>query len=101
MILPGGSTLRVRLVANLPDRAAVMSQELSISHEEAVRRVQASDRERERFVRDHFQKDPSDVQNYDLVLNSSYFRIDECADLIVEALHCLQRRAANGKSGAA
>jgi cytidylate kinase len=94
LILPPGTTLRVRLVAALEDRAAVMSQELGISQAEALRRVQASDRERIQFIKNHFQKDPTENLHYDLILNSSRFTVAECADLIVEALQRLQRRAA-------
>jgi cytidylate kinase len=101
MILPAETTLRVRLVSALEDRAAVMSKELGVSRDEALRRVQASDRERIQFIKDHFQKDPTQNQNYDLVLNTSRFTVGECSDLIVEALLRFQRRAAEQPSGAA
>jgi cytidylate kinase len=89
-ILPAATTLRVRLVAPLEDRIAVMSRELHLSREEAARRVPTTDRERARFVQDHFQKDTADPRNYDLVLNSARFSVDECADLIIGALRTLQ-----------
>jgi cytidylate kinase len=101
MILPADTTLRVRMVAALDDRAAVMSEELGIAREEALRRVLTSDRERIQFVKDHFQKDPTLNQHYDLILNSSRFTVAECADLIVAALQCLQRRAAKQEFGTA
>jgi cytidylate kinase len=100
MILPADTTLRVRLVAAVEDRADVMSRELGVSRDEALRRIKASDLERIRFVKDHFQKDPTENLNYDLVLNSSRFTVAECADLIVEALRRLQSRAAKQESGA-
>jgi cytidylate kinase len=89
-ILPVATTLRVRLVASVEDRVAVMSGELGVSSAEAARHVERTDRERARFIRDHFGKDPTDPQNYDLVLNSSYLSVAACADVVVTALHCRQ-----------
>jgi cytidylate kinase len=92
-ILPAESTLRVRLIAPLKDRVAVMKQFLGVSEKEAARRVASMDRERAVFIRRHFFKDPADPLNYDLVLNTSRFSPSECAKVIVEALHQRQDRA--------
>jgi cytidylate kinase len=43
-------------------------------------------RERNRFVRDHFYADPTDPQNYDLVLNVSHLMAKACVDLLVAVL---------------
>jgi cytidylate kinase len=92
-ILPPATTLRVRLFAALEDRIAVVSRERGVSSSEAARYVETTDRARIRFIKDHFHKDPTDPQHYDLVLNSSRFSVVECADLILEALRRLQGRA--------
>jgi cytidylate kinase len=94
LILPPATTLRVRLVADLEDRIAHMSRDRGLSREEATRYVERTDRERRRFIQDHFHKDPTDAQHYDLVLNFSRFPAGECADIILEALRRLQARAA-------
>jgi cytidylate kinase len=99
-LLPQATTLRVRLTARLEDRIAVMSRELGVSPHEAARHVDKSDRERARFIKDHFQKDPSDPQHYDLVLNSSRFSVEECGQLIIEALRRLQARSAGAAATA-
>ena len=91
-LLPPATTLRVRLLATLEDRIAVVSRERGISRTEAARYVETTDRARIRFIKDHFQKDPTDPQHYDLVLNTSRFSVAECAELILEALHRLQPR---------
>ena len=91
-ILPAATTLRVRLIAALDDRAQAMSREWNLSHEEALRRVETTDRERIRFVKDHFHKDAADPGCYDLVLNASRFSVAQCAELVVAALHQLQHR---------
>jgi cytidylate kinase len=92
-LLPAETTLRVRLMARLEDRIAVMSRELGIPYEEAARHVEQTDRERIRFVQNHFHRDPTDPQHYDLVVNSSRFSVVECAELVIEALRRLQARA--------
>jgi cytidylate kinase len=89
-ILPVETTLRVRLVAPVEWRIAAMSQKLGVSKKEAARQVETIDRERIRFVEDHFRKEATDPARYDLVLNSSRFSVGACADLIVEALHRLE-----------
>ena len=91
-ILSPDRTLRVRLLATLEDRIAVVSRERSVSHSEAARYVETTDRARIRFIKDHFHKDPTDPQHYDLVINTSRFSVVESADLILEALRLLQAR---------
>lgn len=91
-ILPPESTLRVRLVAPRRDRIAVIRKKLSLPLEEAERWVDQTDRDRSQFVRDHFLKDPANPTLYDLVLNTSSFTLEECTDLILDALRRLQAR---------
>jgi cytidylate kinase len=93
-ILPPASTLRVRLVAPLEDRIAWMSREQNLPRNEAARRVAEVEGERVGFIRTHFQKDPTDPTGYDLLLNSSRFALDGCADLIVAALNRMAKTAA-------
>jgi cytidylate kinase len=95
-ILPPVTTLRVCVVANREDRVLGFSRELGIARDEADYRLDTIERERIRFVKDHFHKDPRDPQHYDLVLNSSCFTYGECADLIVEALRRLEARVKTG-----
>jgi cytidylate kinase len=98
LLLPPAITLRVRLVAALEDRITVMSRDRGLSREDAARYVERTDRERRRFIQDHFGKDPTDAQHYDLVLNYSRFTAAECADFIVEALRRLEAHARRGPS---
>ncbi|HEY2251301.1 MAG TPA: cytidylate kinase-like family protein, partial [Planctomycetaceae bacterium] len=65
-VLPAATTLRVRLIAPLDDRVAVIGHERQMTRTEAARLVERTDRERARFVRLHFQRDPSDLSHYDL-----------------------------------
>jgi cytidylate kinase len=97
-VLPPETTLRVRLVAARPDRIANLARELDVAPQEAARRLEAIDRERHAFIKDHFLKDPRDPENFDLTLNSSRFSYPECAEIIIAAL---QRRKAHAQAGAA
>jgi cytidylate kinase len=91
-ILPPDTTLRVRLYGQLKDRIAATAQRLGLSEEQAARWVEETDRERLHFIKEHFQKDPTDPQGYDLLLSSSRWTVPECADLIVQAVRCREAR---------
>ncbi len=43
--------------------------------------------ERSQFVKQYFKKDISKVNSYDLSINTTYFRVDEARDLILEAFY--------------
>lgn len=93
-VLPVATTLRVRLLGALPDRIAAIRNRFGISAEDARTWIEKTDRERVRFVQEHFHKDPTDPRHYDLVINSARFSVEACAELIVEALQRLQPAAA-------
>ena len=41
--------------------------------------------ERKEFIKKSFGKDPSNANYYDLVINTTYFNIEQATDVIVEA----------------
>lgn len=84
-ILPSPTTLHVRLVAPLADRIAYMSQWLRLTEEEAAEQVRKRDARRSEFITTHFHRRPSDVYQYDLVLNTSLLGEEHCTALIVQA----------------
>lgn len=90
--LPAESTLRVRVVASRQDRVALIGKVRGLSPAVAAHLVESTDHARARFIRDHFGKDVSDPQLYDLILNASRFSIDECADMTLEALQRVRAR---------
>jgi len=91
-VLPPETTLRVRIVAARKDRIAFIARERKLSPVEATHFVDTKDRDRHKFIKDHFHKDPADPQNYDLILNRSRFSVDETAELVIEALQRMQAR---------
>ncbi len=87
-ILPAETTLRVRLVAPQASRAQALSREMGLKRaEDALPHLEKLDRDRTLFVRDHFLKDSADPANYDLILNTARMSIDDCADVMIDALH--------------
>jgi cytidylate kinase len=91
-LLPMETTLRVRIVASRDDRIAFMASERGLSRIEAARYVDAHDRDRIKFIKDHFHKDFADPLNFDLILNRSRFSVDETAELVIDALQRMQAR---------
>jgi cytidylate kinase len=96
LILPADTTLRVRLVAPHEQRVLLTARRLGISAADATRWVDAKDRERTRYMREHFLRDPSDPHLYDLLVNTSRWSVTEAADLIVVAVRRLEVKAAAG-----
>jgi cytidylate kinase len=85
-VLPETTTLRVRLVAPLAKRVARTQDLFALSAEEAEKRVQQIDADRNHLVRQYFHKNPDDPALYDLVLNTGRLDAEECAELILTAL---------------
>jgi cytidylate kinase len=84
-ILPAESMLHVRIVAPLSDRVAYMSQWLRLTEGEAEEQVQLRDKRRAEFIETHFHRQPGEVYQYDLILNSSLLGEEVCAELIADA----------------
>jgi cytidylate kinase len=93
-VLDPETTLRVRIVASREDRIAFMVKEHGMTPAAAATFVDTKDRERVRFIKDHFHKDVADPMNYDLVMNRTRFTLDETAELVIEALQRMQARKA-------
>lgn len=98
-ILPRESTLSVRVVAPVPDRVAYMSQWLRLTEAEAAEQVRARDRRRAEYLAANFRRQPNDVYQYDLVLNSALLGEELCSELVVQAvrakLHTLRGASEN------
>ncbi|MCS6852019.1 MAG: cytidylate kinase-like family protein [Gemmataceae bacterium] len=91
-LLPGETTLHVRIVAPVADRVAYMSQRLRLTTDQAAELVKQRDQQRADFVATHFHRQPGAVHLYDLVLNSSLLGEELCAELIVQAARAKKAR---------
>jgi cytidylate kinase len=86
-ILSPRSTLRVRLIGEREDRISAFSRHFHLDRHTAARQVEEINRQRDRFIREHFHADPAKARHYDLVLNTSQWSPADCADFVVQALH--------------
>ena len=84
-LLPRESTLNVRIIAPKDDRIAYISQWLRLTPEEAAEQVELRDRRRNAFVATYFRGQTGDLNQFDLIFNSSLLGEEMCADLIVQA----------------
>jgi cytidylate kinase len=84
-ILPRETTLHVRILAPLEDRIAYMSQWMRLTREQAAEHVAQRDQQRAEFLINHFHRQPGDIYQYDLLLNSSLLGEEMCAELIAQA----------------
>jgi len=84
-VLPRESTLHVRMIAPLEERIAYMSQWMRLTLAEAAEQVRLRDHNRAQFIQTHFHRQPGDIYQYDLVLNSTLLGEELCAELIVQA----------------
>ena len=88
--LPVVNTLRVRVVAYRCDRVARIQRLMQVSAADAERWIDRTARERTEFIRLEFGRDVESPLGYDLVLNSSRFTTEECADFIVRAAQSME-----------
>ena len=91
-VLPRETTFRVRLVAPRKHRSAALGRRLGLDEAAAEKLLTTQDKERNEFVRVHFDRDPELPSNYDLILNTEEFTTSECADIVLEGLRVWQRR---------
>src|SRR5579871_1790948 len=93
VVVPVETTLRIRLVAPVRARIATVQKRRNLSFAEAQQWIEKTDRDRAHFIKDHFNKEVSDPYLHDLVLNTSRFSPEVCADIIIDALHRMEALA--------
>jgi cytidylate kinase len=86
VLLPGESTLNVRVIAPHAERVAYMAQWLRMTTEEAMAELAARDRVRAALHSALTGKPASDPTQYDLILNSGRLGEVGSAELIVQAV---------------
>lgn len=84
-ILKSPKVLSIRLVCSDAKRAAFVAESEGISEREAVRLMKARDEERADFVEHYFKRDIDQPEDYDLVLNSGCFNVDQLAEIVLLA----------------
>lgn len=77
--------LRVRVIADMEDRVALVCKMRNICHDEAVALIEAEERQRERWYQSVYKKDMSDARLYDMVLHIGRLTLDDACELICTA----------------
>lgn len=78
-------SFHVRVVCPLEKRIREYSQRENITAEEAESIIHKIDKERSEFVRYYFKKNVSQSSDYDLLLNSGTFGLQEMMQIFIEA----------------
>ncbi len=79
------STLRVRVVRPLEERARYLSERKGISDREARRLIAETDAARSDFIRSNFRRNIADPVGYDLLLNMESFSLEKMAEFVAMA----------------
>lgn len=77
--------LHVRVIAPFWVRVNYTVQYEHRSVKNAISRVRKHDRHRKEFIKQYFDKDPSNTNYYDLVINTQYLSIDEAVEAVETA----------------
>lgn len=77
--------LHVRIASPFLVRAGYTAQYEKYSIYEARERVEKYDKERKEFIKNHFGKDPSNSNYYDLVINTADLKKEVAAEIIITA----------------
>ncbi|GJM26743.1 MAG: hypothetical protein DHS20C16_31580 [Phycisphaerae bacterium] len=85
LILPNACGLRVRIVAPIDFRVTRLTSKSEISVKRASTILHETDEKRDQFIRSHFNVDPEDLYQYDLVINMERTSPGSAADTIAAA----------------
>lgn len=77
-------SFHIRIVATLKKRVAGLSKRESITKNEALSRIKEKDTERAEFVNFNFKKDTTEPSDYDMILNSGTFSLNDMMSIIIE-----------------
>jgi len=90
-VLPPEKRLSVRVIAPLETRLRNVSQEFSVSVDEARARVLKTESDRKAFIKKYFNDDIRRPLNYDLIINTGTLSIDDAVNAVSGALSKLNR----------
>lgn len=85
--LPRNLCLHVRIIAPLEARISHMADYSRLTREEAAKSVRIRDERRSEFLRKHFGHKPTDLYEFDLILNSGLLAEETCADVMLAAFN--------------
>jgi len=87
VILAGRDVLRVRIVGSIEACATRLSEKQGMTYAEAKKEIQASNRRKGKFVWDMFHSRYNDPTNFDLIVNTDYYRrLDDVVEVALQAV---------------
>ncbi len=81
--------IHVRLVASKAFRTHVVMERLSLDEKSALKLLNETDAQRERYHRDYYKRDWNDPLNYHMVLNTEVLGFDGATEVIVSRARTL------------
>ncbi len=85
-MLPRDTTLSIRVIAPIKERAQRLAERMGVSPRTARRAARELDRRRVSFDRTMHRANPNDPHNFDLVLNTDTLGLEIAAELIVSTV---------------
>jgi len=97
-ILAREAALRVRVVCPYAQRVAGYAKREGLSEREAERKLVRVERERQEFIRRHYDREVGDPVHYDIMVNTESLLPDQAADVLVAAYRSKFGRLPKGAS---
>ncbi len=84
-IVQNPKSLHIRVVCPLNVRIANYAKKENIKQHDARLIVEQKDREREEFIKQNFNRNVSNAADYDLIINSDSYTMDQMTDMVILA----------------
>lgn len=79
--------INIRVVASMNTRVSRISRQFNMTHEEAEASIVNGDRKHKRFVSILWETDLSEIEAYDLTLNTDSLSVEECAASVLALMN--------------
>ncbi|MEE1243585.1 MAG: cytidylate kinase-like family protein [Frisingicoccus sp.] len=84
------NVINIYVCAEKEDRIQRIMKQDQLSYEDAVKRIEETDAEREKYYNQHTGRIWGDVTNYHVILDTSKWGIENCADVLIQYLERMQ-----------
>ena len=84
------NVFNIYVCADKEDRVARVMERDELSREDALKRIEETDAEREKYYNRHTGRIWGDVSDYHIILDTSQWGIDNCADVLMRYFERMQ-----------
>ena len=84
------NVFNIYVCAEKEDRVARVMERDELSREDALKRIEETDAEREKYYNRHTGRIWGDVSDYHIILDTSHWGIDNCADVLMRYFERMQ-----------